>query len=138
MCGLCGKQFDFENTMKRHMKTHSYKQIKYRCEECDFLGATPFTMEVNLGKSHSDKFECGLCEFVAKDLETLDMHLFICEIYQCEECEKRYKDITDIKEHLTNEHGASNTTLILAKQSRADNDEIDMVEYSKNFFITNN
>ena len=137
MCSLCEKQFDCEITLKRHMKTHSYKQIEYRCEECDFLGATPFTMEVHLGKSHSDKFECGLCEFVAKDLETLDMHLFTCEIYQCEECEKRFKNIKDIKEHLTNEHGAY-TTLIHAKQSRADNDEIDMVEYSKNFFITNN
>ena len=38
---------------KKHMKTHSYKQVDFRCEERDFLGATPFTMEVHLGKSHS-------------------------------------------------------------------------------------
>ena len=120
------------------MKTHSYKQIEYRCEECDFLGANPFTIEVHLGKSHSDKFEFGLCEYVAKDLEALDMHLFTCEIYQCEECEKRFKNITDMKEHFTNEHGDLYSTLIHAKQSQADHDEIDMVEYSKAFCITNN
>ena len=71
MCNLCEKLFESEIDMKKHLKTHSYKQIEYRCEECDFLGATPHTMEVHLGKCHSDQFECGLCEYVAKDLPSL-------------------------------------------------------------------
>ena len=75
-CDLCEKQFNSEKEMKKCMKTHSYKQVEFRCEECDFLGETPFTMEVHLGKSHSDHFEFGLCEFVATDLEKLEMHLF--------------------------------------------------------------
>ena len=80
-------------------------------------------MEVHLGKSHSDQFECVLWEFVAKDLENLDMLLFTCEIYQCEECEKR---------------GDTYSTIIHAKQSRADSEKISVVEYSKHVFLTNN
>ena len=69
MCDLCDKLFDCKKEMKKHRKTHSYKQI----EECDFIGATPFTMEEHLGKSHSDQFECGLYEYVAKDLDSLEI-----------------------------------------------------------------
>ena len=63
------------------------------------------------------------------------MNLFTCEIYHCEECEKI---ITDMKEHINNEIGDKYSTIIHAKQSRADNEEISMVEYSKYFFLTNN
>ena len=104
---------------KKHMKTHSYKQVEFRCEECDFFGETPFTMEVHLGKSHSDHFECGLCEFVATDLEKLEMHLFTCKIYQC-----YVKKLTKIKEHIKDDHS---NYIIHAKQNRADSDEIEMV-----------
>ena len=34
-------------------------------------------MSVHIGKKYSDHFECGLCEFVAKDEETLEIH---CQI----------------------------------------------------------
>ena len=82
-------------TVKRNEKApHSYKQIEYKYEECGFLGGAP----------HSDQFEYGLCEFVAKDLENPNMHLFTCEVYQCKECEKPFKIITDMIEHINNEH----------------------------------
>ena len=94
--------------MKKHMKKHSYKQVEFRCEECDFLGATPFTMEVLLRKSHSDHFECGLCE------------LFTCDIYQLIDCEQIIKKVTKIKEYITENHS---NYIIHAKQKRADIDE---------------
>ena len=33
-------------------------------------------MAVHVAKEHGENFECGLCDYVAKDLEALEMHLF--------------------------------------------------------------
>ena len=125
-CDLCEKLFESEIDMKKHLKTHSYKQIEYRFEECDFLGATPLTMEVHLGKSHSDQFECGLCEYVANNLEALDTHIFTCEIYEWYYEEERFKSLRDLKTHFETEHPTKNTNykFIHAKQDRENVEEI--------------
>ena len=62
------------------MKIHSYKKAAYKCEECDFIGESEYTMDVHIGKCHSEKFECGICDCTTKTIEDLDMHLFVCEI----------------------------------------------------------
>ena len=79
------------------MKTHSYKYLEFQCAECDFSGESEYTMEVHLGKTHSDIFECGLCDFEAKDTSMLEMHLFSCQIYVCYECDDRSQNLTDLK-----------------------------------------
>ena len=81
-CDLCDCEIENIKDMKTHMKSHSYKQITYQCEECDYCGKNKMTIEVHLEKNHNEKFECGLCEYVANDLENLDTHLFTCEIYE--------------------------------------------------------
>ena len=43
------------------------KMVYFVQEECDFLGKNEVTMEVHLGKLHSEKFECGC-------LENLEIH----------------------------------------------------------------
>ena len=64
------------------------------------------------------------------------MHFFTCEIFNCEECErKKFNQILDIKDHMKNEH--SDGYLIHAKQSRANSEEIEMTEYRKKYFMTN-
>ena len=82
------------------MKSHSYREAHYKCEECDFVGESEITMEVHLGKVHSDKYECGLCDFEAMTLENLELHLFSCEVYKCNYCEKKFKCIKDVKDHI--------------------------------------
>ena len=64
-------------------------------------------MEVHLGKAHGDKFICGICEYEAKDLATLEIHLLTCECYECVICEKRILKFTDIKTHFLNNHNTS-------------------------------
>ena len=64
-CELCDQQFENNKEMKKYMETHSYKQANFRCEDCDFVGTNKCTMEVHIGKVHSDDFECGMCEFIA-------------------------------------------------------------------------
>ena len=42
--------------LKKHMKTHSYKEAKFKCEDCEFVGQCRETMEVHMGKAHTDNF----------------------------------------------------------------------------------
>ena len=65
MCDFCDKEMRNASEMKKHLKGHSYREAHYKCEECDFLGESEFTMEVHLGKLHSEKYDCGLCDFEA-------------------------------------------------------------------------
>ena len=65
---------------------------------CEFVGGEEIDMEVHNAKRHSDKFECGLCDFEGKDLETLDVHLTTCECYVCGLCEEKFKQLSNVKE----------------------------------------
>ena len=46
-------------------------------------------MEIHNTKMHSDKIECGLCDFIGEDLENLDIHLYTCECYSCGLCSEK-------------------------------------------------
>ena len=83
LCELCDKKFETVKELRKHMKSHSYKNAQYKCVEFDFLGTNEYTMEVHNGKDHSDNFECGLCEYAAETEENLELHLFTCEMYHC-------------------------------------------------------
>ena len=72
----------------------------FQCGDCEFVGESEETMEVYIGKYHSDKIESGICEFETESLEQLDIHIFSCEIYQCDECKKKFRSISDIKKHI--------------------------------------
>ena len=143
-CDLCEKELKTEKELKLHMRTHSYKRSEYKCEECDFCGENELTMEVHIGKHHSEKFECGLCGFVANDLESLETHLFTCEIFICvkcrdDNCEIRLKNLPDMKEHrLDGKHYIVNDNyykVIHGKQDRANKDEIQVKTHYKEDLI---
>ena len=62
MCDLCEIEISNADMMSKHLKTHSYTDARFKCEDCEFVGLTRDTMEVHIGKTHTDSFECGLCE----------------------------------------------------------------------------
>ena len=72
--------------LKKHIVTHSYKEIRCKCEECDLVRLDEGTMEVHLGKLHSEKFRCGLYDLEAGSLENLEIHFNTCEVYKCVCC----------------------------------------------------
>ena len=78
-CELCDKELKSSLEKKTHMKHHSYKLIQYKCEECDFCGTNSVTMDVHVGNEHSEN-ECGMCEYIAKDKETLET---TCLLVRC-------------------------------------------------------
>ena len=77
-CSLCDNILANSKDMKKHMRTHSYKDAVYKYDLCEFIGGDEIEMEVHLAKLHGESFECGLCTYNAKDLETLDTHLRFC------------------------------------------------------------
>ena len=88
-------------------------------------------MEVHIGKQHGEKVECGLCNFGAKDLEALSMHISTCQIYLCDECCYRTIHIHEIKEHLEKRHKSPHDSIIHGKVNLKDPEIIYDVLYSK-------
>ena len=117
--------------MKMYMRLHSYKKVKYKCEECDFCCENEPSIEVHIGRAHSDNFECGLCEFGAGDVEKLETHLFTCEIYECKTCEIRYNTLSEVKYHMCEEHikGQTFIPIIHAKQNRKNKELINCTKH---------
>ena len=109
------------------MKTHSCKVVQYQCNKCDFLGCSEIDIAVHSGKAHGDCFECGLCEHIAPDLESLETHLFTCEIFKCYTCETIFKNLGDLKSHFVKEHESSSRH---TKQSRENADEYESKRYT--------
>ena len=60
-CNICEHEIISRQEMKSHLKIHSYKEVIFKCEDCDFIGESKYTMDVHIGRHHSENFECGLC-----------------------------------------------------------------------------
>ena len=45
-------------------------------------------------------YECGISDLEVKDLEGLEIHLVSCKVYQCDQCQLKFKSILDIKEYI--------------------------------------
>ena len=111
-CKICSKEFRSEKELKDHMIFHSFKDaehLKFKCDECDFWGPNTFTMKMHFKRLHCENISCGMCDFIAKDVDTLDIHNSTCEMYKCNciDCGKTYTVLGDIKEHLEKEHNKS-------------------------------
>ena len=112
-CELCEEELESKSKMKIHMKSHTYKSqnsenSKFKCVECDFIGQSEWTMQIHYGKNHNNgNIECGLCDYKVKDLECLEMHLTTCELYECANCEKGFRHISEIKKHILEEEDNS-------------------------------
>ena len=141
-CEICEKSIRNEREMKTHLKTHSYIRPVFKCEKCEFCSENVFTMEVHQGKNHDKNFECGLCGFFAKSEEDLDLHLFTCEIYSCDDCGTRLNTISELKKHLSDDkHRIRNNQyykIIHAKIGKNSDSEINLKTYFKEDFISKN
>ena len=131
-CDLCEEDLESVQEMKLHMKKHSYKRVDYKCEECDFCGKNDVTMEVHVGKVHSEMFECGLCDSVFNDLDGLELHLCTCEVYKCQCCAK-FKTLAQIKAHIEEKHEAESMIRMQHQKLNRNNQE----EVSSQSYWTN-
>ena len=130
-CTKCEEIFDTGREYKIHVYTHSYttetKMIK--CKNCDFETKLVYTMEVHVAKCKTENFECGLCEEVFVEEKDLETHLRTCETYECSDCWKRVKNLSDIKIHIQENH-ADYTTLNHLKIDRESEFNVKIKKYN--------
>ena len=69
MWDFCDKETRNASEMKKYLKSHWYREAHYNMKNVIFFAESEFTMEVHLRKLHSEKYECGLCNFEAMNLE---------------------------------------------------------------------
>ena len=116
-------------------------ELNVQCPNCDFKVFDDLSLEVHYERKHSGYYDCVLCGYRARDEESLDTHLFTCEIFTCENCDPKFvaKTFPDIKTHLTNEHSNdSRTTNIL--HLNLDRNNVDKVSRRRvvdNYFTNN-
>ena len=104
-CDFCEFDAKSESEMRFHLKNvHTVTDSNFKCLYCDFCAFNEISIQVHQGRQHEDGFECGLCDFKADSLETLNLHLTTCESYQCYRCNFRVYHISDIKEHIKEKH----------------------------------
>ena len=122
VCDFCDSQQYSSEGMIKHLKSHSFKKLIYKCEDCDFFAPNELTLEVHTGKVHSGNSECGLCNFLGKNTEQLDLHQTTCETYTCISCNKTFKTQGDCTDHLKKEHSRNikHTEILIAKLDRKD------------------
>ena len=123
-CDLCDFEFKNEKEMKKHMYSHSYNNIQFKCDECDFFGSDELSMELHFRKTHNETVECALCDSTFKDTATLDIHIFTCEVYRCNKCQLNLKTLSDLKKHIVEEHEGQSTKIYHAKQDRKNKEEV--------------
>ena len=61
-------------------------------------------MEVHVTKCRNENFDCGLCEQIFVEEKDLDTHLTTCETYECSNCWKRIRNLSDMKKHIEGHH----------------------------------
>ena len=91
--------------MKKHKKSqHTYHSVRYQCNECDFLANEVETLNVHFGIKHTNK--CGLCDKMFESSAILVKHLTECEIFMCANsgCRDYFEKLTEMKEHISEKH----------------------------------
>ena len=53
-CDLCDLQLKNVKDMKKHMLSHSYNRVEFKCEECDFYGTDDLAMKMDAQRESSD------------------------------------------------------------------------------------
>ena len=129
-CDLCESDITSAAMMKIHLKSHSFKEAKFQCEDCEFVGQSKDTMEVHAGKTHTDNYECGLREVNFENGNDLETHINTCEIYRCKRCYLKFIQLSDVKAHVEKKHKGVQSTLIQhLKISCVNSDEVSSKEY---------
>ena len=65
------------------------------------------TTEVHVGKCRENNLDCGLCGDDFEKLKDLETHLRTCEIYECQSCWLRCKNLSEMKKHKKENHSSS-------------------------------
>ena len=98
---------------------------KIECEHCKYMMNSKETLDVHIGKNHSDNFNCGLCDNTFESKENLEIHLNTCKIFRCTKCNEKKPTLSTMKDHVINQLDSEMYLMIdVYKISRQNNEEI--------------
>ena len=137
-CEICDERYVLLDTpytteeIEKHILSHAYRSstyLKYKCDECDFWGPNPISMEVHVRKLHSEIISCGVCGFATKEVAALETHLNTCETFTCLECKTMKKNICDIKDHMKTDHKGKSAWIRHCQSDRKFSEYFDTKDY---------
>ena len=138
-CEFCEVRCYNKGNLEDHLKEHTYNELKYKCEDCDFLANDILSLDVHVERKHSGNFKCAICEFTAKNEEHLNTHLHTCETFTCEYCFPKFiaKTLADLIPHLKTKHPKhlENTSIIHTKLARGDADKVSKRKVNSSYLI---
>ena len=83
-CDICEKVLENVTNLSKHKKAeHTFHNVKYQCNECEFMANEVQTLHVHFGINHSIKKQCGLCDKNFENSKLLEDHHSECEIFLC-------------------------------------------------------
>ena len=53
-CELCEYEIKSISDLKKHLKFHSYKEINFKCTECEYFCEIKLEMEAHIGNKHNN------------------------------------------------------------------------------------
>ena len=132
-CDFCEMKCFNKQNLEDHLKKHSYRELKYKCEDCDFLVEDILSLDVHVERKHSGNFKCVICGFSEKDEEHLNTHLHTCETFTCDYCfpdRVCVKNLPDLIKHLKIKHEKHLKTTTIT-HTKMDRNNIDKVSQNK-------
>lgn len=103
LCSVCGKVFDSQRQLSRHLKIHSDKR-SHSCKDCGKSFREAGTLRTHYLSHNTEALPCQECGKMLKNELTLRIHMrthnqgirFICDV-----CGKSFKRAVSLKAHQT-------------------------------------
>ncbi|CAB0020155.1 unnamed protein product [Nesidiocoris tenuis] len=107
-CQRCDMKFRTNSSLRSHMMTHTGEK-PHACTECSFRCTQRGTLVNHINAVHMklNRFECVLCEYVAKTQDTLAEHISDhtgVKPFDCSLCTMKFATKRGVRSHVRSNH----------------------------------
>ncbi len=115
-CDHCDQFFELGSDLKAHVKDQHPETItRYKCDECDQTFSKKGNVNVHIQQVHREaKFKCRFekCGKAFKERRLLERHInyvHLDKVFKCEECDKTFHHMNNLKAHQRYAHQEKET-----------------------------
>lgn len=110
-CAICGLVCTCAQSLERHGRTHSARERKHRCTECERTYLTAHQLKIHYRRKHTDErpFACEAegCTKRYAERSELNVHVQSAHSrtrYACRQCPGTYNSAKYLAQHVAREH----------------------------------